>query len=158
MLYVVMYAYSILISYQMQTHDSGNYLEESSKEQSSKFTLKPLFFTLLVLSFLAAFVRSQYSTTIPPVKADAPVDVFSSERAFIFLQQLTKEQVPHPVDSPANRIVEQRIVRALQKMGYQPEIQDSPICWDSTDGFARCTRVRNIIVNIQGTSSDKGIL
>lgn len=137
----------------MSANNSGN-----AFKQSSRLTIKPLFFTLLILSILSVFVRFQYSTTIPDVKADAPLDVFSSERAFNFLQQLIKEQVPHPVDSPANRIVEQRIVSTLQKMGYQPEIQDFSDCQDSTRGFARCTRVRNIIVNIQGTSSNKGIL
>ena len=137
----------------MQPNNSGNALN-----QSSKLTIKPLFFTLLILSILGVFVRFQYSTTIPDIKADAPLDVFSSERAFNFLQQLIKEQVPHPVDSPANRIVEQRIVSTLQKMGYQPEIQDLSNCQDSSRGFARCTRVRNIIVDIHGTSSNKGIL
>jgi hypothetical protein len=139
--------------YEMQSYDSGN-----SLMQGPQFSIKPLLLTLLILSFLAVFAKFQYSTTIPSVKVDAPVDVFSSERAFNFLQQLTKEQVPHPVDSPANRIVEQRIVKTLKKMGYTPEIQGSPICLDSARGFARCTRVRNIIVNIQGSSSNKGIL
>ena len=90
--------------------------------------------TLLILGFLAVFVKFQYSTTISPVNAEAPADVFSSERAFNFLQYLTKEQVPHPVDSSANRVVERRIVSALEKLGYQPEIQESPICHDSTRG------------------------
>jgi hypothetical protein len=135
----------------MQSHDSS-----SSSEQNPQFSIKPLLLTLLILGFLAVFVKFQYSTTISPINADAPADVFSSERAFNFLQHLTQEQVPHPVDSPANRIVERRIVSALQKMGYQPEIQESPICQDSSRGYARCTNVRNIIVHIQG--SDKGIL
>ena len=131
---------------------------DSSLEPIPKLTIKPLLFTLLILCLLAAVIKFQYSTTISPLKADAPVDVFSSERAFDFLQHLTQEQVPHPVDSTANRLVEQRIVNLLQGMGYQPEIQDSPMCRDSTRGFARCTRVRNIIVNIQGSSANKGIL
>jgi hypothetical protein len=137
----------------MQSYDPDNALE-----QNSRFTIKPLLFTLLLLCLLAVFVKFQYSSTISPVKADASVEVFSSERAFDFLQLLTKEQVPHPVDSSANRVVEQRIVSLLKEMGYRPEVQESPICQDSTRGFARCTRVRNIIVNIQGTNSNQGIL
>jgi len=137
----------------MQSNNSSG-----SSEQNPQFSIKPLLLTLLVLGVLAVFVKFQYSTTISPVNADAPVDVFSSERAFNFLQNLTKEQVPHPVDSPANRIVEQRIVSSLEKMGYQAEIQATFICHDSTLGYARCTYVRNIIVHIQGSSTDKGIL
>lgn len=131
---------------------------DNALEQNPKLSIKPLLITLLILTLLAVFIKFQYTTTISPIKADAPVDVFSSERAFHFLQHLTQEQVPHPVDSAANRIVEQRIVNLLQGMGYQPEIQDSPICRDSIRGFARCTRVRNIIVHIQGSSANKGIL
>ncbi|WP_019029210.1 M28 family peptidase [Colwellia piezophila] len=119
---------------------------------------KPLLLTLVVLGLLAFFLKIQYTTTIEPVAANAPANTFSSERAFQYLQQLTKEQVPHPVDSLANRVVEQRIVTILADLGYQPEIQETTLCRDSTRGFARCVKVRNIIVHIQGSSVAKGIL
>ncbi|KGJ97359.1 M28 family peptidase [Colwellia psychrerythraea] len=125
---------------------------------NSPLNFKPLLLTLVVLSFLATFLKTQYTSTIDPVPANAPDTVFSSERAFQYLQQLTKEQVPHPVDSLANRVVEQRIVSLLTELGYQPEIQEATICRDSSRGFARCAKVRNIIVHIQGSSVAKGIL
>ncbi|MFT5756940.1 MAG: hypothetical protein ACI9LM_001665 [Alteromonadaceae bacterium] len=153
MVNMLVWSIYIIRNFAMQSDHLG-----PSLEQQSRFTLKPLLLTLLVLLSLAIFVNFQYSTTLSPVKADAPADIFSSERAFDFLQQLTKEQVPHPVDSVANRLVEQRIVTLLQAMGYQPEIQDTPMCQDSERGFGLCTRVRNIIVNIQGASANKGIL
>ncbi len=112
-------------------------------------TLKPLLILLVLFVFIASFIKSQLSS-ITPLSTAAPESVFSSERAFNMLQQLTFEQIPHPVDSLANRVVEQRLVSLLRGMGYQEDIQDSEICHDSERGFARCTRVRNIIVHIEG--------
>jgi hypothetical protein len=120
-------------------------------------TLKPLLVLLVLFVFIASFIKSQLSS-ITPLSTAAPESVFSSERAFNMLQQLTFEQIPHPVDSLANRVVEQRLVSLLRGMGYQEEIQDSEICRDSERGFARCTRVRNIIVHIEGRGQGKGIL
>jgi len=123
-----------------------------------RFKANPLFITLALFIFIAAFIQSQFST-ITPLPITAPESVFSSERAFNMLERLTKEQVPHPVDSAANRIVEQRIVGLLKNIGYHAEIQQTQICRDSKRGFARCAQVRNIIVKIQGTSSNNnGIL
>ncbi|MGK0306497.1 MAG: hypothetical protein ACI8UG_002254 [Gammaproteobacteria bacterium] len=120
-------------------------------------TLKPLLILLVLFVFIASFIKSQLSS-ITPLSTAAPESLFSSERAFNMLQQLTFEQIPHPVDSLANRVVEQRLVSLLRGMGYQEEIQDSEICRDSERGFARCTRVRNIIVHIEGREEGKGIL
>ncbi len=134
---------------------------ESAPCSSSSFkAFKPnsLLITLALFVFIAVFSKSQFST-ITPLSIKAPENVFSSARAFNMLEQLTKEQIPHPVDSAANRIVEQRIVGLLKNMGYQEEIQQTQICRDSERGFARCTQVRNIIVKIQGTSTaSNGIL
>jgi hypothetical protein len=120
-------------------------------------TTKPLLFTLALLLLLAVFIDHQ---TSPIESKDSSISaaMFSAERAFSMLQALTKEQVPHPVDSHANKVVEKRLVSMLRKMGFQEEIQDTNICADSSRGVTRCTRVRNIIVHIPGTSKNKGIL
>jgi hypothetical protein len=120
-------------------------------------TLKTLLIALLLFIFIATLSKSQLGS-VTPLSAAAPISVFSSERAFDMLQQLTLEQIPHPVDSPANRVVERRLVSLLRNMGYQEEIQDSQICRDTDRGLARCTRVRNIIVHIEGSEAGKGIL
>ncbi len=133
--------------------------DHSSTEyaQSYRLSIIPLLITLAIFVLIAVFQKSQLATILP-LPVDAPKNVFSSARAFNMLELLTKEQVPHPVDSEANRVVEQRIVRLLRDMGYQEYIQQTQICHDSERGFARCTQVRNIIVEIPGTSADKGIL
>lgn len=120
-------------------------------------TLKSLLISLLLFILIATFIKSQLGS-VNALSEAAPVNVFSSERAFNMLEKLTREQIPHPVDSLANRVVEQRLVSLLRNMGYQEEIQDIRICWDSDKGLARCTRVRNIIVHIKGSENGKGIL
>jgi len=133
-------------------------MEPNPLSTTKHIKLNPIVITLMLFVLITAYIQSQFAT-IEPLTIKAPKSVFSSERAFNMLQQLTKEQIPHPVDSAANRVVEQRIVGLLKNMGYQAEIQQSQICRDSERGFARCTQVRNIIVKIQGTSAaSKGIL
>jgi hypothetical protein len=127
------------------------------QQNLSTITLKPLLISLLLFIFIAFLIKSQLAS-VTPLSVAAPDTVFSSERAFNMLRQLTREQVPHPVDSPANRVVEQRLIAILRSMGYQEEIQDSQICRDTDRGLARCTRVRNIIVHIKGSEEGKGIL
>jgi hypothetical protein len=126
-------------------------------DQLHRLSINPLFITLALFVLIAVFQKSQLSTILP-LSVDAPKNVFSSARAFNMLELLTKEQVPHPVDSQANRVIEKRIVRLLRDMGYQEDIQQTQICHDTQRGSARCTQVRNIIVEIPGTSADKGIL
>ncbi len=116
---------------------------------SPRLSLNPLLIALGLLILLAVFIQSQLNS-IAVVPATASANVFSAQRAFNQLQHLTQEQQPHPVDSAANRIVEQRLVGLLQQMGYQPEVQQSHTCQDTTRGLARCALVRNIIVHIEG--------
>ncbi len=133
-------------------------LSTSVSKKLTGLTLNPLFISLALFILITVFIKSQFAT-IPAKTLEAPENVFSSERAYNMLAQLTKEQVPHPVDSEASRVVERRIVGLLRDMGYQAEIQQTQLCRDSKRGFARCTTIRNVIVKIQGTSAEKnGIL
>ena len=128
------------------------------QDHTFRLSIKPLLISLILFLALAIFVKSQFDT-IAPLTASAPENVFSAERAFLMLQHLTNEQVPHPVDSKANRVVEERLISLLRNMGYQAEIQAASVCHvSSKKGRTRCTQVRNIIVRIAGTLDDKGIL
>jgi hypothetical protein len=72
-------------------------------DQLHRLSINPLFITLALFVLIAVFQKSQLSTILP-LSVDAPKNVFSSARAFNMLELLTKEQVPHPVDSQANRV------------------------------------------------------
>lgn len=117
---------------------------------SVKLSIKPLLFCLSMVVLVATLVNFQ----IQPITAkdkSAPITEFSASRAFEQIEYLTSEQVPHSVDTKANRLVEKRLVELLRGMGYKEEIQDENYCEEYSYGRLKCTRVRNIIVKQAGT-------
>ncbi len=129
-----------------------------NNNKTSDIIQKPILITVIFLIVIAIFVRHQLSP-ITPLEASAEQSVFSAGRAFDAISDLTKEQVPHPVDSKANQLVASRLIDQLRAMGYQEEIQETGICRDSRSGWVRCTLVRNIIVHIAGKENNRnGIL
>lgn len=125
--------------------------------QDCHISIAPLIVALVVLALLAVYIR-YHLDSIEPLPADAPASVFSAGRAFAALQKLNPEQVAHPVDSDADREVAERLVAALRALGYREDIQEARVCNDSSARSARCTRVRNVIVKIDGRERGHGIL
>ncbi len=67
--------------------------------------------TTAVLLSLVLYAIGTLLTMPPAAKpATAPAGVFSAERAHNILADLLKENKPHPVGSPQNRIVKERIM------------------------------------------------
>src|SRR5712691_3084333 len=66
----------------------------------------------------------------------------SGLRAFSLLGELVHENVPHPVESPANRIVRDRIIERFRSFGYSPVVQRTYSCGKRH----RCATVENIVV------------
>ncbi|MBV1911376.1 MAG: M28 family peptidase [Kangiellaceae bacterium] len=124
---------------------------------SVKFSVKPLLFSLLMLVVIASLFRSQIQPIAPKDKTTPAIE-FSAARAFDQLEYLTSEQVPHSVDTQANRLVEQRLIEVLRAMDYQEEIQDEHYCEASDYGRLKCTRIRNIIVKKEGTDKGKNAI
>ena len=115
-------------------------------------------FLLALAAIVVLAILTKWQTSpIQPSSSEASKEVFSAGRAFQLIEHLTNEQVPHVVDMPANRLVEERIIQHLESLGYQPSIQQAEVC-RSRNGSGRCTQVRNIIVKVQGSSPSKGIL
>ncbi len=115
-------------------------------------------FLLALAAIVVLAILTKWQTSpIQPLSSEASKEVFSAGRAFQLIEHLTNEQVPHVVDMPANRLVEERIIQHLESLGYQPSIQQAEVC-RSRNGSGRCTQVRNIIVKVQGSSPSKGIL
>lgn len=71
----------------------------------------------------------------------APGPLASEARSIV--ADLLREQVPHPVGSPANRVVRDRIVTRFRALGYTPEIQRAYSCGGRKH---RCAWVENIVV------------
>lgn len=111
-------------------------------------------FALLLLLTLAVLARWQM-LPVSPLPSTAPEQVFSAGRAYAQLETLLQEHRPHPVDSAQNRVVEQRIVAALQALNIESEIQVTTVCADlgsGETGLHRCAQVRNIVARVLGQS------
>lgn len=63
--------------------------------------------------------------------------------AIATLRVLLADNVPHPVESPANAIVRDRIVARFRALGYAPVIQKTRAC---SQRWKRCANVENIVV------------
>ena len=68
---------------------------------------------------------------------------FSAVEAFAELKMLLAEEVPHPVESAANRLVRDRIIRRFRDFGYWPVVQRARAC---SKRWKKCSNVENIVV------------
>jgi len=97
----------------------------------------------LTIVFALALWRAQGPEPKPASTADAE---FSAERANAALRALLAEGVPHPIGTPANARVRDRIVARLQAMDYDVEVQRRFAC----NAAAVCGMVENIIARQRG--------
>jgi hypothetical protein len=82
-----------------------------------------------------------------PRPADAPTDQFSSARAIAVLSDLLREGMPHPVGSPLNKTIRQRIEGRFQSLGYTTMVQRDFVC-NSTPA---CATVENVFAYPPGS-------
>ena len=104
-----------------------------------------LMLALLLLCF--AFKGVLLDPPQPP--AHRPAGSFDTARAVARLQRILGDQRPHPVDSPANDAVRDRLIAELRGIGLEPSIQDAVDCsaMPKSRGVS-CSRVRNVIATI----------
>lgn len=128
----------------------------SPAEDSRKTTglgLGPLLWCALTLAAVQ-LATALSMRTAEPVSADAEAAVFSAERALERLETVLAEEQPHPVGSPAQAQVRREIVRALEELGYEPELQET---WARglEGNFARVT---NVLARREGLEPGQAIL
>ena len=90
----------------------------------------------------------------PPRNVSAPSNAFSGDRAMNELRELLAEGVPHPVGSPANVRVRQRLETRFQAHGYETSVQRRFAC----NGNAACAMVENVIARAPGAAVGDVIL
>ncbi len=96
-------------------------------------------------------LRLEPSAVVP---ADAGSDVFSGERALATLRGIVGDHpVPHPVGTAEHDRVADRIVAALQHLGYQPRREARTSCSPG----AVCAPISNIVAELAGTTQDPPI-
>jgi hypothetical protein len=81
-----------------------------------------------------------------PKPRTAPANQFSAGRARDVLFQLVGDDLPHPIGSPQNDVVRQRIVDQFTRLGYEPQVQTAFDC----DEYRACGTVRNVLARLEG--------
>jgi len=82
--------------------------------------------------------------------SNAPATGFSAARALETLHRVLREDTPHPIGSPANDAVRDRIVDELTRLGYQPQLQTAFACAQ----YVNCATVNNLVARLDGTEGD----
>ena len=77
-----------------------------------------------------------------PLPATAPAGQFSAYRAFAVLSEVLKDIGPHPVGTPANQLVRDRIASRFRELGFVPAIHRHFVC----NATPTCATVANLFV------------
>jgi hypothetical protein len=109
---------------------------------------------LLSAVILAAILVLSIAALRPPTPKplNAPATEFSATRAVATLHRILGDDAPHPIGSPADDDVRNRIVDELNALGYEPQVQTGFAC----SGFGTCATVRNVLARIDGAETNAG--
>src|ERR1700722_10304439 len=77
---------------------------------------------------------------------------FSAYRDKSILQDLVGDGVPHPIGSPANAEMREKILKRLSAIGYAPKLQSGFVC--NSQGV--CGNPINVVATLEGSSGDEG--
>jgi hypothetical protein len=112
--------------------------------------------TTSVITFLlllgAAYWAFLVSTPTYREDSGIPESEFSTDRAMIHVANISKE--PHAVGFPAHKSVREYLIRALEGMGLEPEIQSGYTAGD----WGNLSKAENILVRIPGTANTRALL
>ncbi len=105
----------------------------------------------VVLTLAASAVRLAPPSPLP---ASAPPDRFSAGRARAVLAELIGDGSPHPVGSPANAAVRERIVANLRASGYAPKVEPGFACHRGDT----CAAVENVVAELPGREPGEAVV
>jgi hypothetical protein len=109
---------------------------------------------LALALFAVALLLSTFYAGPPAAKpVSAPPAEFSAGRAQAVLRDLLGDGAPHPVGSPANARVREKILAQLRSVGYAPEVQEALAC-----NAGSCARVSNVLARLPGREPGKSVL
>ncbi len=105
---------------------------------------------------LAAFALGLSASRPPaPRGLDAPPHEFSAARAEALIERLIAGVGPHPVGTPANAVVRDRIVAELEALGYDVEVQAELGCLAE---WSLCGHVENLIARLPGVRDGPAVM
>jgi hypothetical protein len=101
---------------------------------------------LIVFALLLAGFAAKGLLIAPP---PAGPGEFNEQRAAARLELILGDQRAHPVDSPADDQVRDRLIAELRAIGLQPRVQETMDCSAMPKTrFVSCSHVRNVIATI----------
>ena len=107
---------------------------------------------LVVLAVVAAaiwFAGATFDGLPNPLGPDAPATEFSAARAYATLGRLLGPEVPHPVSSPANKAVRDRIRAEFDKLGIKTSIYRGMGCEGRPQyGFFSCGTAEDVVAEV----------
>lgn len=112
---------------------------------------------LLIALFLAAMFAG-LALTPDAVRQQNDPGQFKATAARERLVRVLGDETPHPVDSAAEDIVRENLLREITALGFKPEVRDTFACRPQPRGpLVDCARVRNIIFSV-GPESGPAVL
>src|SRR4051794_26479549 len=98
---------------------------------------------------LAGFALKGLLIAPPAAPAQARPGEFDTDRTIARLQRILGDQRAHPVDSPADDAVRERLIAELHAIGLQPRIQEAMDCSAMPKSrYVSCSKIRNVIATI----------
>ncbi len=132
-------------------------MSESAETAEKRLNPRSGLGALAVLIVLGILCWSLSVSLRPPVPLGikAPLEKFSAMRAGDYLGEILEGIDSHPMGSPANGVVRDRIVSILEKLDYQVEIQRAfPVSIKK----GRAGPVENILCRLPGKNLDSAVL
>lgn len=108
---------------------------------------------LALALFAGVLLLSTFSGPPAAKPESAPPAEFSAGRARAVLRDLLGDGAPHPLGSPANARVREKILAQLRAVGYAPEVQEATACVPGG-----CGRVNNVLARLPGREPGKSVL
>jgi hypothetical protein len=103
---------------------------------------------LLAALFLAVMFAG-LALTPDAVRAQNRPDQFNAQAARERLVRILGDETPHPVDSAAQDVVREALLREITALGFTPEMRDTFACRPQPRGpLVDCARVRNIVFSV----------
>ncbi len=109
--------------------------------------------SLLMVMLVTVIISFRLNTPPPVVYSDAPDKVFSAERAFEHLLYIASQK--NPVGSAANEDVRHYIMKQIELMGFEPQLQ---LAGFYDPRLQRAATLGNVMTRISGTGSGRAIL
>jgi hypothetical protein len=107
------------------------------------------FLCAALLLLLGAMALKGHLFALPEVRSDAAAGEFDAKRAMARLSRILGDERPHPVDSPPNDGVRERLVAELRAIGLEPRVSDRFTCnGHAASQTVSCARIRNVVATL----------